>query len=72
MILGSYFEYGFAGQVHKKKKYLQEVFAFRCHHTLYQKSFFFQTLFSWSLGKNISIKYLRLPHVFGEGELKKK
>ena len=34
------------------------------------KSFFFQTLFSWSLGKNISIKYLRLPHVFGEGELK--
>ena len=54
----------------RKKKYLQEVFAFPCHHTLYQNLFFFQTLFSWSLGKNISIKYLRLPHVFGEGELK--
>ena len=37
---------------------------------LYQSHFFFQTIFSWSLGKDVSIKYLRLPHVFGEGELK--
>ena len=34
------------------------------------KAFFFQILFSWSLGKDVSIKYLRLPHVYGEGELK--
>ena len=52
MILGSYFEYGFAGQVHKKKKYLQEVFAFPCHHTLYQNLFLSNIVFM-VVGKKI-------------------
>ena len=65
MILGSYFEYGFAGQVHKKK-ISSRSFCLPMSSYALSKSFFFQTLFSWSLGKNISIKYLRLPHVFGE------
>lgn len=70
MILGSYFEYGFAGQVYKKKKISSKSICLPMSSYALSKSFFFQTLFSWSLGKNISIKYLRLPHVYGKGELK--
>ena len=67
MILGSYFEYGFAGQVYEKK-YLQKVLSSMSSYAL-SKSFSFKHCFlgHW---ENISIKYLRLPHVFGEGELK--
>tara|TARA_B100001057_G_scaffold500257_1_gene614333 strand:- start:1090 stop:1929 length:840 start_codon:yes stop_codon:yes gene_type:complete len=70
MILGTYFEYGFAGQIYKEKKISSRSICLPMSTYALSKSFFFQTLFSWSLGKNISIKYLRLPHVFGEGELK--
>ncbi len=69
LILGTYFEYGFAGQFFKKKKVSVTDFCLPMSTYALSKSFFFQTLFSWSLGKSVSIKYLRLPHVFGEGEL---
>ncbi len=70
LILGTYFEYGFSGQLFKNKKVSVKDFCLPMSTYALSKSFFFQTLFSWSLGKNISIKYLRLPHVYGEGELK--
>ena len=70
IIIGTYHEYGFAGQLHKNKKTSTKSFCLPLSTYALSKSFFFQTIFSWSLGKDVSIKYLRLPHVFGEGELK--
>ena len=70
IIIGTYHEYGFAGQLHKNKKTSTTSFCLPLSTFALSKSFFFQTIFSWSLGKDVSIKYLRLPHVFGEGELK--
>ena len=70
MVMGTYFEYGFAGQFHKHSKISSDSFCLPMSTYALSKSFFFQTLFSWSLQKDVSIKYLRLPHVFGEGELK--
>tara|TARA_B100000989_G_C19526482_1_gene467169 strand:- start:2 stop:844 length:843 start_codon:yes stop_codon:yes gene_type:complete len=70
VIVGSYHEYGYAGQILKKKKVSPNNFCLPLSTYALSKSFFFQTLFSWSLGKDISIKYLRLPHVYGVGELK--
>ena len=70
IIIGTYHEYGFAGQLHKNKKTSTKSFCLPLSTYALSKSFFFQTIFSWSLGKDVSIKYLRLPHVFGDGELK--
>ncbi len=70
LIVGSYYEYGFTGEVMKKNRISPKNISLPISTYALSKSFFFQTLFSWSLGKNISIKYLRLPHVFGDGELK--
>ena len=70
IIIGTYHEYGFAGQLHKNKKTSTKSFCLPLSTYALSKSFFYQTIFSWSLGKNVSIKYLRLPHVFGDGELK--
>ena len=70
IIMGTYHEYGFAGQFYKNKKTSTKSFCLPISTYALSKSFFFQTIFSWSLGKDVSIKYLRLPHVFGEGKIK--
>ena len=70
IFIGTYHEYGFAGQIHKNKKTSVNSLCLPISTYALSKSFFFQTIFSWSLNKDVSIKYLRFPHVYGEGELK--
>jgi len=67
---GTYYEYGYAGEIHKNKTTSVNSFCLPISTYALSKSFFFQSIFSWSLNKNVGIKYLRLPHVYGEGEKK--
>ena len=70
IITGTYYEYGFAGQIYKTQKISAKSLCLPTSNYALSKAFFLQILFSWSLGKNVSIKYLRFPHVYGDGEFK--
>lgn len=70
IVSGTYYEYGFAGQIFKAQKISVKNLCLPTSSYALSKLFFLQILFAWALGKKISVKYLRFPHVFGDGEFK--
>lgn len=70
IVLGTFYEFGLSGNIYKNNgipalapQLPQSTYAI-------SKAIFFQSLLSWSMGKNVGIRYLRLPHIYGEGEKK--
>ena len=70
IVLGTFYEFGLSGNIYKNKgipalapQLPQSTYAI-------SKAIFFQNLLNWSMGKNVGIRYLRLPHIYGEGEKK--
>ncbi len=70
VILGTYHEYGMAGNIYKNKKtpVLSSLMPISTY--AISKAIFFQNIFFWSINKKVGIRYLRLPHIYGIGEKK--
>tara|TARA_B100002019_G_scaffold293454_1_gene321182 strand:+ start:3880 stop:4722 length:843 start_codon:yes stop_codon:yes gene_type:complete len=70
IVLGTFYEFGLSGNIYKNKGI--PAIAPQLPQSTYatSKAFFFQNLLNWSMDKNIGIRYLRLPHIYGQGEKK--
>ena len=70
IVLGTFYEFGLSGNIYKNSGI--PVLAPQLPQSTYaiSKAIFFQSLLSWSMGKNVGIRYLRLPHIYGQGEKK--